>query len=135
MRYASLMIALVLCAVASTVLTVDVPWQLAVICVGTFLLVTPGLIALHLLRLPDPLLALVVTMLVGPCLWVLIGTVQLFAGLWAPRETVLVSAVVLGVVTLGLSVRGVRLESESEPEEAGPSRASLIEEYAVEETD
>lgn len=132
-RYLTLLGALVLCAAASTVLTVAAPTPVALLCVGSFLLFTPGLLVVHVLALPDRLLALVVGLVVGPSLWVLVGTLQLFAGLWAPRATVLWSAGLLGLATLALAARGVRREAEN-VEPSGP-RAPLVERYVVDESD
>lgn len=136
MRWLSLGLALLLCAAASTTVAAGAPWQLTVICVGAFLLFTPGLLLTSVVRLPDRLLSLVVGLLVGPCLWVLIATLQAFAGLWAPRLTVLLAAGLLGLVVLGLAARGVRLESAAgggrRTSGTGPS---VVEEYAVEDPD
>lgn len=133
MRYLTLLGALVLCAAASTVLALDAPTPVALLCVGSFLLFTPGLLLVHLLALPDRLLALVVGLVVGPSLWVVIGTVQLFAGLWAPRTTVLWAAGLLGLLTLALAARGVRREAE--PAGAPAPQAPLVERYVVDDSD
>lgn len=132
MRYSLLFVALALCTAASTVVSVEAPAALSLLAVGSFLLFTPGLLVVHVLALPDRLLNLVVGMLVGPSLWVLVGTVQLFAGLWAPRTTVLWAAGLLGLVTLGLAVSGLRREADGE---ATSVRGPRVEHYAAEDAD
>ncbi|GGF33655.1 hypothetical protein GCM10011519_03850 [Marmoricola endophyticus] len=131
MRYLTLFVALALCAAASTVLAVDAPAAVSLLSVGAFMIFTPGLLLTHALALPDRLLALVVGLLTGPTLWVLVATFQLFAGLWAPRTTVLWAAGGLGLVTLVLAARGLRREVESDDE--APVRAPRVEQYAVDD--
>lgn len=135
MRYTTLLVALALCAAASFTVALDAPWRLSVVCVGAFLLLVPGLLVVHVLALPDRLLALVVGLLTGPSLWVLIGALQLFAGLWAPRLTVLLAAGVFGLLTLLLAARGVRRESESSGRLDQPDPGSRVEQYALDQTD
>ncbi len=96
---------LALSLLALVVVVVGSPGVLGVLLVGTFMLVTPGLMLAELVRVGDGLLSLVLAMMVGPVLWVLLPTLEVFAGVWHPEATVGFVATSLGLVAAVLLVR------------------------------
>jgi len=92
LRLLRLAAALALCAGAASVVMLGGPPWLRLLVVGTFMLFAPGLVLAEMLRVHDGLLGLVLSMMAGPALWVGLSTVQVFAGLWAPRIAVLAVA-------------------------------------------
>lgn len=132
-RYRTLALALLLCAVAVLTITLDAPWRVTLVCVGAFVLFTPGLVVIHVLALPDRLLALVLAMVTGPSLWVVVATLQLFTGLWAPRTTVLSAAVLFALLALLLIGTDARRTSEGASSLDTPAHDAKVEHHTVED--
>ena len=93
------------------VVLVGAPRGLAVVLVGAFMLAAPGLLLAEVMRVGDALLALVLAMMVGPVLWVVLPTAEVFAGVWHPEVTVGVVAAVLAAVASVLLVRRTRADA------------------------
>ena len=88
---------LALSLLALLVVVAGAPGELGVVLVGAFMLAAPGLLLAEVLRVGDTLLTLVLAMMAGPVLWVVLPTVEAFAGAWHPELTV-------GLVAAGLAV-------------------------------
>lgn len=112
-RVSRLAAALALCAGVVVVVLLGGPAGLSLLVVGTFMLVAPGLLLIDLLRVRDGLLGLVLAMMAGPVLWVLVSTVEVLAGRWEPRATVLCVAGLLGLMATALLLQVLR------PDQAG----------------
>lgn len=108
MRALRLVLVLVLCAAAVVVVLFGAPTVLAVLVVGTFLLLTPGLVLVELLAVRDGLLEVVVAMVAGPAFWGVLATAETFAHLWEPRISVLVVAGLLALTAAVLLSRLLR---------------------------
>lgn len=88
------------------------PEPFRLLAVGLFVLVVPGLLLIHVLRIGDPLLEIVIGMVTGPALWLAVSVAAAFAHLWHPRPTIVLAAV-LSAVLAGLLLRSAR---SAEPE-------------------
>ncbi|MEP6816645.1 MAG: hypothetical protein ABI873_13955 [Marmoricola sp.] len=112
---ARLVAVLALSASAAVVVLLGGPHWMSLLVVGTFMLASPGLVLVEMLRVRDGLLGLVLSMMVGPVLWVVLSTGQVFAGLWNPRITVLAVAGLLALAAsmLLLALRGVSVPETS----------------------
>lgn len=116
MRVARMAAVLALSAGAGVVVLLGGPPWLGLLVIGTFMLAAPGLVLVEMLRVRDGLLGLVLAMMAGPALWVVLSTIQVFAGLWIPRIAVLAVAALLAVVATMLMLallRGERMLQES----------------------
>ncbi|RLV49358.1 hypothetical protein D9V37_12550 [Nocardioides mangrovicus] len=99
---------LLLCALACVAVVGGGSAAFRALSIGLFMVAAPGLLVVTVLRLGDALLSLVVGMVVGPAGWVMLATVATFLGLWWPGPTVVVVAVLLGVLALVLLVLELR---------------------------
>lgn len=89
MRVIRLVLALALSACTGVVVMLGAPPRLSLLVVGVFMLSAPGLVLFEMLRVRDGLLGLVLSMTVGPALWVTLPTAQVLVGVWTPRAEVL----------------------------------------------
>jgi hypothetical protein len=114
MRVARLAAVLALCAGAAVVVLLGGPSWLSLLVVGTFMLTAPGLVLVEMLRVRDGLLGLVLAMMAGPVVWVVVPTIEVFAGWWAPQATVLAVAGLLALTATVLLLALLRGQSVRE---------------------